>query len=399
VAAVAAVAPDRPDERRTHALLDTLLDKNLIQRSLDLDDNPLPHFVLLFTVRAFAQARLAEQGLEAAARDRHAAYFAGLCRFSSSDPAFNMGAHLARLVAVQADLLTAVSWLTTPTMPAEEQQAQLGWLLRVLPQLYFRYGRVGEGITWLNQVEKSLNQLPLPQQPTILSQFAALVCEHGEYERAATYLTRALAVAKRLEDPYLMARVLLHQGILAAIQEDYEQAVALSEQAIALDEGLRRGPMTAEKAHWWQNRALDLKYLGRYEEALTLLAETRIFLESQGDQMSLAGNLHTVAGIYLAQEQYEAAWQWYERARETAVAANYPRLIWLSVRGLAQVAAEVGNWAEAVRLYSQANKLSLTSGFSPIPVVRRQEENYLAQARQALTPAAFREAWLQGESE
>ena len=337
-------------------------------------------------------------GDETAVCDRHAAYFAGLCHFSSSDPAFNLGAHLARLAEVQADLLTAVGWLTGQTHFTDEQQAQLGWLLRVLPQLYFRYGRVGEGIIWLDQVEKSLDQLPLPEQPAILSQFAALVCEHGEYKRAATYLTRALAVAQRLEDPYPIARVLLHQGILAAIQEDYVQAVALSEQAIALDEGLHSGPMTAEKAHWWQNRALDLKYLERYDEALALLAETRTFLESQGDQMSLAGNLHTVAGIYLAQEAFAEADSYYDLAWKTAVAANYPRLIWLSLRGLAQVAAEAGNWAEAVRLYSQANKLSLTSGFSPIPVVRRQEENYLAQARQALTPAAFREAWLQGET-
>jgi hypothetical protein len=70
---------------------------------------------------------------------------------------------------------------------------------------------------------------------------------------------------------------------LAGIQQDYAQAVALTEQAIALDEGLRSGKMTAEKAHWWQNRALDLKYLGRYEEGLVLLAEARGFLERQGD--------------------------------------------------------------------------------------------------------------------
>jgi tetratricopeptide (TPR) repeat protein len=173
----------------------------------------------------------------------------------------------------------------------------------------------------------------------------------------------------------------------------------LSGQAIALDEGLHRGPMTAEKAHWWQNRALDLKYLGRYEEALALLAEARDFLEEQGDQMSLAGNQHTVAGIYLMQAQYEAAGQWYALARETAVAASYPRLIWHSLRGLAQVAAETCDWAQAVRLYSRASQLALTLGFSPIPVMRRQEEDYLAQARQALSPAAFRKAWLPGEQE
>jgi hypothetical protein len=31
--------------------------------------------------------------------------------------------------------------------------------------------------------------------------------------------------------------------------------------------------------------------------------------------------------------------------------------------------------------------------------MRRQEEDYLAQARQALSLAAYREAWLQGEQE
>jgi hypothetical protein len=73
---------------------------------------------------------------------------------------------------------------------------------------------------------------------------------------------------------------------------------------------------------------------------------------------------------------YEEARQYYELARETAVAANYPRLIWLSLRGLAQVAAAQSDWAQTVR---------------------RQEEDYLAQARQALSPAACRGAWLKGE--
>jgi sugar (pentulose or hexulose) kinase len=115
--------------------------------------------------------------------------------------------------------------------------------------------------------------------------------------------------------------------------------------------------------------------------------------------MSLAGNLHTVAGVYLAQQAYGEAGRYYELSRETAVAANYPRLNWLSLRSLAQVAAVQQEWGRAVQLYSQANQLALTLGFSPIPAVRRQEEDYLAQTRQMLSPAAFRQAWLQGEQE
>jgi predicted ATPase/DNA-binding SARP family transcriptional activator len=382
---------------QTAVLLDSLRAKNLIRVADDSSDGM--RLDMLFTIRPFAQAKLLERGQAEVAHARHAAYFAALCHFNRDDPAFNLGAHLARLLAVQVELQTAVAWLSAQSTVAHEQREQLGWLLRTLPQLYFRYGRVKEGIAWLNQVEGSLARLPDQTQPSILSQFAALAYEHGEYERADAYLAHALLLAQRQEDPYLMARVLLHQSILAAIREDYAQAVTLSGQAIALDEGLHRGPMTAEKAHWWQNRALDLKYLGRYEEALALLAEARDFLEEQGDQMSLAGNQHTVAGIYLMQAQYEAAGQWYALARETAVAASYPRLIWHSLRGLAQVAAETCDWAQAVRLYSRASQLALTLGFSPIPVMRRQEEDYLAQARQALSPAAFRKAWLPGEQE
>jgi predicted ATPase/DNA-binding SARP family transcriptional activator len=392
----AAVAVCGLDRGQTAVFLDALLARNLIQTAVT--DNQ-SHLEMLFTIRAFAQAKLRQSGGETAARDRHAAYFASLCHFSSSDPAFNLGAHLARLAEVQGDLLTAVGWLSAQATLSEVQQEQLGWLLRVLPQLYFRYGRLGEGIAWLDQVEQSLERLPPPAQPAILSQFAVLVREGGDYARSAAYLDRALALAEQLQDHYLMSRVLLHLGALAGIGEEYEQAVALTERAIGLDEGLRTGPMTAEKVHWWQNRALDLRYLARYEEALALLHEARTFVEGQADQMSLAGILHTLAGVYLAQKDFARAREYYELARETAVAANYPRLIWLSRRGLAQTAATMGDWSKAVRLYSQANKLSLTLGFSLIPAVQRQEETYLAQARQALTPAAYREAWLQGEQE
>lgn len=378
----------------TAVLLDSLRAKNLIQAAND--EAGEPQLDMLFTIRAFAQVKLLELGQEMSVRARHAAHFAGLCHFSANDPAFNMGQHIARLAAVQENLLTAVAHLTAHSTRTAEQQEQLAWLLRVLPQVYFRYGRVAEGAAWLARVEGSLDRLPSAHQPAILAQFAALVREQGDYTRAAAYLERARATAESLQDNALIARALLHLSALAGIREEYGEAVALAEQAITLDEGLRDGPMTAEKAHWWQNRALDLKYLGRYDEALALLADARRFLESQGDQMSLAGNLHTVAGVYLAQEQHEVAGQWYERGRETAVVANYPRLIWLSLRGLAHVAAAQGDWTRAVQLYSQANQLSLTLGFSLIPVVRRQEETHLAQARQILSPAAFREAWNRG---
>lgn len=387
-----AAAVNGTREGETAVLLDSLRAKNLIYTAD-------PTLDMLFTIRPFAQAKLAEQEREDVVRARHAAHFAALCQFSHDDPAFNLGEHLARLAAIQENLTTAVAWLTAQSSLTSDQQEQLAWLLRVLPQVYFRYGRVKEGVDWLQRVEAALNQAPRPHQPPILAQFAALVREAGDYERAAAYLTRAQAIAEALQDSTLISRTLLHLSALAGIREEYEQAVALSAQAIALDEGLRHGPMTAEKAHWWQNRALDLKYLGRYAEALALLEEARSFLERQGDQMSLAGNLHTVAGIHLARKMYDEAKRYYELARETAVAANYPRLIWLSLRGLAQIAAETSDWVKAVHLYSQANQLALTLGFKPVPVAQRQEETYLAQARQALTPAAFREAWLQGEQE
>lgn len=390
-----AAAVNGTREGETAVLLDSLRAKNLIRVADDSPDGM--RLDMLFTIRPFAQAKLAEQGRGEATRARHAAYFAGLCRFSSSDPAFNMGEHIARLAAAQENLLTAVAHLIAQSSLTTEQQEQLAWLLRVLPQVYFRYGRVKEGARWLARVEGSLDRLPEAAQPPVLAQFAALARESGDYARAAAYLDRALTLARQLQDSFLMSRALLHLGALAGIQEEYGRAVALTEQAIALDEGLRSGPMTAEKAHWWQNRALDLKYLERYAEALALLAEARRFLEGQGDQLSLAGNLHTVAGVYLAQGRYALAWQWYEMGRETAVAANYPRLIWLSLRGLAHVAAAQSDWARSVRLYSQANQLALTLGFSLIPVMHRQEESHLAQARQALSPAAFREAWSRGE--
>ena len=113
---------------------------------------------------------------------------------------------------MQENLLTAVAWLTAQPALTAEQQGQLAWLLRVLPQVYFRYGRVKEGARWLEEVERSLERLPEPEQPPILAQFAALVREHGEQARAAAYLERALALARQLQDNFLTSRALLHLG-------------------------------------------------------------------------------------------------------------------------------------------------------------------------------------------
>jgi tetratricopeptide (TPR) repeat protein len=392
-AAIAAAVADQ-DKSQAQEMLSALFDKNLLK--LAVSTSLSPRFQMLFTIRAFAQARLDERADKPLIQARHAAYFAGLCQFASDDPAFNMGAHLARLAVEHDNLLAAVTWLTTQPSLSVEQQEQLAWLLRVLPQVFFRYGQVKEGVDWLQRVEAALTQAPLNHQPPILAQFAALVREAGDYEQTAAYLARAQAIAEALQDSTLISRTLLHLSALAGIREEYEQAVALSAQAIALDEGLRRGPMTVEKCHWWQNRALDLKYLGRYAEALALLEEARGFLERQGDQMSLAGILHTIGGVYFTQAEYRAAASYYRQALQTALAINYPRLVWHALGGLAQIAAATEDWLQATTLYSAQSKLSLLLGFASLPVGHRQRESQLGRAQAVLGPAVYRDAWLKG---
>ena len=108
--------------------LESLLDKNLVRRATD--DGPEARFAMLVSLREYAAERLAEDGEEAATRDRHAAWFATRSRhWEATLGSAAETATLEELPRARADARTALGWVRTHPDPDDALwlATMLGW--------------------------------------------------------------------------------------------------------------------------------------------------------------------------------------------------------------------------------------------------------------------------------
>lgn len=400
-AAVAAGNNGRPDNAASPAVnhdiltkLEALVNKNLVR---PLPDAPSPRFDLLFTVRAFAASRLAKQEATAAARQRHAAYFAAQCYASGYDPQANIGALIARMAGERDNLEAAANWLIQQPTLTEEHANQAARLVILIQAIAASFGRLDEGRAWTARILNHRRQLSTEQLINVLVRNAELARLQGDFASALAAYEECLELARQAGDQGKEGLVLAELGTALGMQGDYEQAERILLKSLELESSLFERGMSHNQNATLSNLATVYRFMGRPEKARSLYAEALAFEQGRGDLLSSAGTLTNLGGVALAQQDYPAAKDYYRQTLALAVQTGYQRGLWMAVGGLAAVAAEEGAWTEAAALYGLHAKLSLTLGFSPSPASQTDRERRLANTRQNLSPASFRQAWIRGE--
>jgi non-specific serine/threonine protein kinase len=379
---------DESSEGATIELLSHLIDKSLVTVE---DEDGERRYRLLETVRQYARDRLFESGDTAALRDRHLRFFERLALKAESQllgPDHVMWSR--RLTADHDNLRAAFEWgLTTP--------ANVDAPLRMVCALWSFWNQrnhFAEGRQW---VERALTAAPTASRSLRVRALVAAAdfsFLSGDYGATRAFSDAAVA----LDDPelgtdrwavafasFLLGNLALFDGKTAEAKDRFERAVAMARAAGAAHiTGLvLLGPKTIARE------------AGDYEAAMELMEESVALLRPRGKWM-LATALANVCDSALCLGRVDQA----EKAGGEGVVCAHETgdtrgMSWcLAVLACAAVAGKRPN--RAARLWGAAEGLSESIGAPLPPFIRDVAELALSAVRRELGDERFAAAWTEG---
>jgi predicted ATPase len=200
-------------------VLQSLADKSLVRTEEG-------RFRMLETIREYALERLNESGELEQLRARHADHFVqfGL-RAEPELTGADQHIWLARLAGDYENLRAALEWCVE-SRPYDGLR-----LASALVVFWFNQSFYRDGLHWLEQVLAATDDDATTARAGALWGAGLLWALVGEAERAAPRLDGALALARRLDDPEIVARSLNVIGLLAFFQNDARRSRQLFEEA------------------------------------------------------------------------------------------------------------------------------------------------------------------------
>ncbi len=426
-AAEAVCAGDGIAATQVLELLASLESKSLLL----LEDADTPEdqgrYRLLETVRQYAAERLHERGEEAAARDRHLAWYVALTEGAEQQlRGPDQGRWLAMLEAEHDNLRAAMGWARDQGA-AEDGLRLAGSLWR----FWWTRGYLAEGRGWLEAALAGDRGSPMARAKALtgagnlayqqgdygraaslheealelrraledmqgiaasLHSLGIVAHQQGEFERAAELYEDALARSRALADKAGMAGLLGNLGHVAHAQGHHARAVALVEEALTLFRELSDMRNIAASLHLLGNLAHEqgdhLRAMAMHEEALALF---RVL----GDTLGIAGSLNILGRVAFAQCEYVRAEQHFEEGMRLCRTMGAQDELAEGLEGLVWVAAATGEPGRAARLGGAAEALREALGVPLVLERRAAHELALLAVRPALGEA-FEAAWAMG---
>ncbi|MDX3763853.1 ATP-binding protein, partial [Streptomyces sp. AK02-04a] len=297
-------------------------------------------FRQLETVRAYARQRLEESG---EAEKTHRRLLAWLTELVSSSPGLLYGTYLpGAALAEQENLAAAVAGApnlagTPGGLPPE--------LILALARIRGRQDQLSAARTLLETGPEWPDQRLQAARLTL----AALVTNwQGDTEAALQFADRAVALARLLDDPQLLATAHCTRSFARLSRREFSQAVEDGRAAVAAVAALDR---PVEEARFSNQLAWSLLQAHRPAEADTVLAGCLPVLREQADPGPLACSLHTAGAVRLALGDCAAA---EELFAESLRAQPTERQGSEAIEGLAAVTAARGDHPRALRLFTAA---------------------------------------------
>ena len=156
-------------------------------------------------------------------------------------------------------------------------------------------------------------------------------------------------------------------------------------------------PGSATRVHAVANLAYLAFRRGDLDEARRLGAETLEFARAAGHVFSLALGYNNLAEVELAAGDVEASEAAYREGLDLGRKLGHPERVCYCVEGLATVAAARGDHERTVVLLSFAGRVRTTERVALPDAYRASYEALLVDAREALGPTAFADAWDRGQ--
>lgn len=440
--AVCGSALDRPAEMQAAA-------RSLVGKSLLREEHGAaggPRYLMLESIREYAQQKLEASGEADAIRERHARFFAALAE--AARPKLvgpEQGQWLRQLEQEHDNIRAALAWSTQSGAGSAEIALRLSGSLG---QFWDMHGHAGEGRRWLRAAlelgppaEDSLRAGDEDEAAATTLRLRAYVAAgglatvQGDHAAAHSAYQEALRLSQQTGDAASTAVCLMNLGNNACHLGEYEQARAFYERALALsrEQGDKRrvavtllnmghaAMNTGEyaAARVFLNESLELRRecgdrfgaalvignlgvvaaeQGEHEQARALLQESLALRQELGDERGIAFCLTRLAALERDRRRYAEAVELYGRGLALYQKVGDQEAIATGLEGLGEALASLGETARAVRLWARAQAIRRACHAPIPPVYRERHERELDRARATLGEAAFERAWAEGQA-
>jgi predicted ATPase len=367
----------------------SLVDKSVLRQEPGADDEP--RFVMLETVREFALEQLAASGEAAAARARHAAWCLKLAEAAGRDLQYGQAeaAWLARMDAELDNVRAALAWFDSAGDAASVLR-----LLAAIEEFWWTRPYHAEALGWLVPALRATADVPGAVRATALLLAACSTSFLGGAAAAIAYAEEGLALARDLDDPFVLGRAHWEYGLICAVSGDTARAAAAYAAALPL---LRAANVPHWVAHALAELGDTLHRTGDLAAAAPFLDEAVETTRRLGSARGSVAGFGERAHAALAQGDPALAARLFGETIVAAQQTGVERILLGALAGMAGVALALGQPQRAARLLGAVEAGRETSGAGRIGDAWHAER-IVAAARNALPEPAFAVAWEEGRA-
>jgi predicted ATPase/DNA-binding XRE family transcriptional regulator len=376
-------------ETTISALMASLFDKSLLQRSFDSSDEV--RYAMLGTIQEFARQRLQETDLEARIRNWHLAYFLDFA--GKADHALrgaDQAKWLKRLNSMHDNLRAALDWAieTGQTAGALQLAQRLWWF-------WSKRSEFNEGRQWGKRVINMQDTSLFPDlYADVLAQLAHHACLQIGVREAKPLVEQALAIARTQDNRQTLANALMVSGIVLTYEENFAAAQSALEESIALFQEMRD--------QWGAAVALMSLAYSTYRKddrvtALVLSRQALTAFRALGDQYFQSVCLYEIGSLRAQQGDWEEGFAELRQSLRISRELDSRYEIAGGLLRLAETEQHRGRPARAVRLYCAARNVHESIG-SLQPDDDRKFVEYLTSCRAALRETEFEAALEEGRA-
>jgi predicted ATPase/transcriptional regulator with XRE-family HTH domain len=365
------------NSERVHAILRGLVDKSLLR--VEMRGETVDRFMMLETIREFAQEQLQTTGNLDAARQRYADYF--LQRIETLSPYVRRGnerqiATLAEIEADYANYRAAMQW-------AIEAATDAAWGLRFAAALcdYWDMRGYFAQAQQLELAALAREREPSALRARVLAHASLITRWLGDQPRAMALLHEAMAHYEILRDEEGLAHTLQHLGIQFGMQRDYAAAIHQFQRALEI---YRRVNKPEPQASTLGNLGLALLRLNEYARAEEVITEALSLNRERGDLAAIAHNLQNLARIARAQADWQRAENLLREAFSLFKKVGQQRSIGHLLTEMSEGMIERGRYSEGVRLLAAARAIFATIGLQIDARTAQEHQALFDKARSVL---------------
>lgn len=387
LAAAVRVLGDPVDEYRVLDLLTGLVDRSLV--TIERIADGTTRYVMLETVRQFAQERLNESEEADAARARHLEFFLALAEEAEPElSGHNQRAWLARLKVELENLLQAMGWCDHAASGAE-----LGLrLTHALRGFWLHTGLMELGHRQILAALRRAGTLG-PCRARALVGAGRLSCSVNRYAEANDQVLEALTIAREISDRRLVAESLLVLGYLAGEGGDNASALSLIEEALAAARDLK-DPIFIARA--LSTKAEVHRATGDMETAQRLYEESLALARAGGNSDLIVTVCDNLARVFIPRGEPRRARQLVLEVLTVSRSAGSKWTALCAFDVTSGLAAMATDWMFAARMRGAAEARVKTSKYAR----DRADEAFLApwtlRIREALGEAVYAKAFDSG---